>query len=82
MNARQRAKFEERFGPMDETCHDSSCFNMAYSAACQDEGEAVRVLVEALEQIEQRFSQSRTLTAKEADCYLIAAAALKAWKGE
>lgn len=52
-----------------------------YSAACQDEAEAVRGLVEALEKIAE-YPMERSQEKSYATCRAISAAALKAWKGE
>lgn len=73
MNARQRAKFEERFADKADSPEILRVAEIGYSAACQDEAEAVKGLVEALQEIEAH-------TDKWAG--KVAAAALAKWKGE
>ena len=90
MNERQRKKFEERYGEKKFVCVDGDEATYewkdkyeVYSAACQDEAEAVKGLVGALESIANGSVRVEPASfGRDTAMEIIAADALKAYKGE
>lgn len=91
MNQRQQKRFEERFGSEEEAfsyagtagVHLNQARRAGYIAACQDEGEAIKGLVEALQACRDFIvtHDDEGLVA-HSDLIQNADKQLKAWKGE